>query len=291
MPGRHTWKGFLRLSLVTVPVKAYTANAPGGGEIHLNQIHAPCHSRIRYKKTCPIHGEVPNDEIVSGYQYAKDQYVIVDPDELDKLWTDSDKAIQISSFVAPDAIDPVYFDGQTYYLAPDGPIGNKPYALLHDGLVRLKLHAVAQVVLRGKEQLVLLRPAGKVIAMTMLSYSSQIVKPSVIEPEIPSEQASPDESQLVEMLLKAHTATDFDIDQFKDAYTEKLTALIEAKVAGKEIVAPPPEEHPQVINLMEALKQSIAQVEGETPTEPKPPKKMARSVSKKGEPRQKRKSS
>lgn len=92
MAARPTWRGYLRLSLVSIPVRAFTGNAPDHGEIHLNQIHAPCHSRIKYKKTCPIHGEVPNDEIVSGYEYAKDQYVIIDPDELDKLRTESDKA-------------------------------------------------------------------------------------------------------------------------------------------------------------------------------------------------------
>jgi DNA end-binding protein Ku len=177
MPARHTWKGYLRLSLVTVPVKAYTANASGGGEIHLNQIHETCHSRIRYKKTCPVHGEVPTDEIVSGYEFTKGQFVVIDPTELDKLRTESDRAVQIAMFIAPDALDPVYHSGQTYYLAPDGPVGAKPYALLHDGMTRLGLHALAQVVLRGREQLVLLRPVGKVIAMTMRSYASQVVKP------------------------------------------------------------------------------------------------------------------
>ena len=101
MAARSSWKGYLRLSLVSVPVKAYTATTTGGGEIHLNQIHADCHSRIRYQKVCPIHGEVSNDAIVSGYEFAKGQFVVIDPDELDKLRTESDKAVQIATFVAP----------------------------------------------------------------------------------------------------------------------------------------------------------------------------------------------
>src|SRR5947209_12151689 len=116
MAPRSTWKGFLRINLVSVPVKAYTATASGGGEVRLNQLHKECHSRINYKKTCPIHGEVPNDEIVSGYEYSKGQYVVVDTAELDKLRTEDDKAIKIDTFVAPDAVDPVYYTGKTYYL-------------------------------------------------------------------------------------------------------------------------------------------------------------------------------
>jgi DNA end-binding protein Ku len=281
MPARHVWKGFLRLSLVTVPVRAYTANAPGGGEIHLNQIHATCHNRIKYKKTCPVHGEVPNDEIVSGYEFAKGQFVVIDPAELDKLRTESDRAIQVNTFVRPDALDPVYHSGQTYYLAPDGPVGAKPYALLHDGMVRLDLHAIAQVVLRGREQLVLLRPAGKVIAMTMLNYSSQVLRPEAFEPDVATDAGSPAETDLVDTLLRAQTAERLEFDKFKDAYTDKLTALIEAKVAGKEIVAPQEAaEHAQVLSLMDALKQSVDKIQGDVAG--KPPKKMAPSVSKKG---------
>src|SRR5262249_17899663 len=104
MPPRSSWKGFLKLSLVSVPVKAFTATASAGGEIHLNQLHAECHSRIQYKKTCPIHGEVSNDQIVSGYEYAKGQYVVVDTEELSKLRTEDDKAINIDVFISANTL-------------------------------------------------------------------------------------------------------------------------------------------------------------------------------------------
>src|SRR6476660_8038642 len=118
MAARSSWKGFIRLSLVSVPVKAYTATTSGGGAISLNQIHVDCHSRIKYQKTCPIHGELSSDAIVSGYEFAKGQFVVINPDEIDKLRSESDKAVQIDAFVSPEIIDPVYFSGKNYYLVP-----------------------------------------------------------------------------------------------------------------------------------------------------------------------------
>lgn len=274
MATRPSWKGYLRLSLVSVPVRGFTATA-SGGEIHLNQVHKDCSSRIRYKKTCPIHGEVPNDEIVSGYEFAKGQFVVIDPDELDQLRTESDKAIQISTFIEPAAVDPVYHSGQTYYLAPDGRIGEKAYVLLRDGLGKLGLHAIAQVVLHGKEKLVLLRPLGKLLAMTMLEYPSHVTAPAALEDQVPDEQATRPEMDLVETLIKSHKAKRFDLAEFKDRYTETLSKLIEAKVAGKEIVRPTEPEHVQIVNLMEALKQSVEKSRGSV--EEAPPKRMAAS--------------
>jgi len=105
MAPRSCWKGFLRLSLVAVPVKAYSASTSGGGEIHLHQLHAHCHRRIRYHKVCPLHGEVQNDAIVSGYEYTQDQYVVVDPAELDQLRNAADHAVTIAEFIAPAGLD------------------------------------------------------------------------------------------------------------------------------------------------------------------------------------------
>ena len=116
---RPSWSGSIRLSLVTVPVKAFTALESEKDRISLNQLHEECHSRIRYKKTCPIHGEVPTDEIVMGYEYGPDQYAIIDTDEINKLRSQADRAVTIERFVSPDTIDPMYYSGQNYYLLPD----------------------------------------------------------------------------------------------------------------------------------------------------------------------------
>jgi len=277
MAARSSWKGFLKLSLVSVPVKAYTATASGGGEIHLNQLHGECHSRIQYKKVCPIHGEVKGDEIVSGYEYSKGQYVVVDPDELNKLRTEDDKAIKIDTFVAPGTFDPVYYSGKGYYLVPDGPVGEKPYVLLHQAMVEENRHAVAQIVLHGREQTVLLRPLEKLLVMSVLNYDHQVTKPSAFEEEVPQVDIAAQELKLAKTLIGVSTAKTFDFAAYKDVYTEKLTKLIEAKIAGEEIVAAPVHEHAQIINLMDALKASVANAQQKEAAEAKPPKKMAPS--------------
>src|SRR5688572_32545593 len=126
---RAVWSGFIRFSLVSMPVKAYTAAVSGGGGAPaLNQLHRDCNSRINYKKVCPVHGELSSDQIVSGYQFAKDQYVIIDTEELDKLRPKSEKDIAIAAFIKPDVVDPVQFSGKSYYLLPDGQVAQRPYA-------------------------------------------------------------------------------------------------------------------------------------------------------------------
>lgn len=298
MAARSSWKGYLQLSLVSVPVKAYTAVSSGSGPIRLNQLHEECHSRIRYQKTCPVHGEVASDEIVMGYEFAKGQYVVVDPDELDKLRSESDKAVRVDAFVPSDAIDPVYHSGRTYYLVPDGPVGQKPYALLRQSMQEEGLCGIAQVVISNREQLVMVRPLENLIAMTVLEYDDQVKKPAAFEDELTETTSAAEEVKLTKTLLSAMTRDDLDLSQYKDQYVEKLTQLIEAKVEGKELVTPPAEDHPPVINLMEALKASVQQVRVPTQTaaaRKKPARKMAaskksRTVKKKAASKAKRKS-
>lgn len=291
MAPRSTWKGFLKLSLVSVPVKAYSATTTSSSGIHLNQLHAECNSRINYKKTCPMHGELGKDDIVSGYEYAKDQYVVIDTDELKKLRTEDDKAVNIKNFIKPEDLDPIYQSGKTYYLVPDGPVGEKPYSVLLQGMVEQDRYAIAEVVLHGKEQVVLLRPMDDLLAMTVLNYDNEVVKPETFKDEVPHAEASKDEMALVKTLIDASTAKKFDFSAYKDLYTERLSKLIEAKVAGQEIVAAPAQEHAHVINLMDALKQSVAQIQGEAAPAEKPAKRMAPSKDKAAAPVRRRKSS
>src|SRR5688572_11333973 len=150
MAPRTSWKGFLKLSLVSVPVKAYTANNPDE-EIRLNQLHAECHGRVRYKKVCEQHGELKSEDIVAGHEYAKDQYVVIDEEELAAVRKKSDKSVSIDGFVSPEKIDPIYVAGRTYYLLPDGVAGKRPYALLVRGMGEANVVAIAQVVIAGRE--------------------------------------------------------------------------------------------------------------------------------------------
>ncbi len=258
MPPRSSWKGFLKLSLISVPVKAYSASA-SGTSIRLSQLHQGCHSPVKYQKVCPIHGELATEAIVSGYEYSKGQYVEIDPEELQKLRTKSEKAITIDGFLQPQDIDSVYYGPKTYYLVADGPVGEKPYRLLHDAMVKEGVYAVAQVVLSRKERLVLLRPYGRLLTMTTLYLTHEVKMPESFEDEVVLDRVlSDDELGLAKRLIEAWTMRDFDLGHYKDAYREKLTELIEAKVEGKEIVTAPIPEEPEVLNLMEALKESVA---------------------------------
>jgi DNA end-binding protein Ku len=258
---RSVWKGSLRFSLVSVPVEAFTAAETGDGEIRFHQLHEKCHSRIRYKKTCPIHGEVPNDEIVSGHEYAKDKYVVFEPGELSKLRPEGDRSISIDTFVNPDEIDPIYFDGRTCYLVPDSAAAEKPYAVLCQAMTKLARYGLAAVILHGKEELVLVRPLDGLLTMTMLHYASQVRGPGVIKDELPKVSVNPREVKLAQQLIEASTDENFDFSKYEDQHTAELRNLIEAKVKGKEIVAPPAESEEEVpiINLMDALRKSVQQ--------------------------------
>ena len=261
MAPRSSWKGFIKLSLVSVPVKAYTATQ-SGAEIRLNQLHAECNSRIKYQKTCPNHGEIPNDEIVSGYEFAKGQYVVVDPEEVQKLRKQSDSSIEIQGFIPADQVDPLYHSGRTYYLVPDGPVGQKPYALFRHGMDDGEVVAFGQIILSGKEQKVLLRVVDGMIAMTVLQYAEKVRQPKAFEDEVQEPALSEQEIALTRTLIEASKIPDFDFAAYRDEYVSQMTELIQLKVEGKEIVEVTEAEEPQIINLMDALKASIANAMG-----------------------------
>jgi DNA end-binding protein Ku len=276
MAGHAYWKGFLRISLVSIPVKAYAATK-SSEKISLNQLHAECHSRIQYRKTCPIHGEVSSDEIVSGYEFEKGKYVVIDPDELEKLRTERDKSIDVSTFVSSDEIDPLYHAGRNYYLLPDAPIGQKPYQLVHHAMAEQGVQAVAQVVLSKKEQLVLIRPVDDLLVMTALNFAAEVRTPASFVDELAKSTATKPEQQLTKQLIEAMTAEKFDLESYHDEYTRKLSQLIEARVAGQELVASPAQaSEPQVINLMDAIKASMKQIKIPK-TSAKPARKVAPS--------------
>jgi DNA end-binding protein Ku len=250
----------LKLSLVSVPVKAFTANETSA-EVHLNQLHKGCNSRIKYQKVCPEHGELAQDQIVSGYEYAKDEYVVVDPEEVDKLRTKADRAVNIDGFVPADAVDERYFSGKTWYLLPDGPAGERPYALLHHGMNENAVCAIAQVVVSGREQLVLVRPHGKLLVMTGLHYPKKVRAADEFAGELADIDVKPEEMALTNTLIGATKVADFDLQRYKDAYVDKLQKLIQMKVEGREVVVAPDHEEPRILNLMDALKKSVAEAQ------------------------------
>lgn len=268
MAARSVWKGYIRFSLVSIPVKAYTATASGGGKITLNQLHKDCGARIKYQKVCPVHGELKAEDIISGYEFNKDQYVTIDAEELARLRSKSDKTIGIEAFVPRDAVEPRYYSGRMLYLVPDGMIGKKPYAMLHQIMQQEKRVAFSTGVFSNKDQIMVLRPVGKLIAATFLSYQEEVRSPAEFEPEVPDVEIEKKELELARTLVGQLSEDQFDFASYKDTYDAALEKLVEAKVAGKEIVAPPTEEEPQVINLMEALQKSLDAAKAKA----KPPK-------------------
>lgn len=272
MAARSSWKGYLRLSLVTVPVKAYPV-ASSGNEIRLNQLHSKCHNRIRYQKVCPVHGEVPPEEIVRGYEYSKGHYVVVEEEELEQILPENERAVEIDTFIPSEQIDPAYQSGKTYYLLPDGAIGQKPYQLLHQALVESNLHGIARAVLYQRDRVVLLRPVERLLAMSVLYMKADVTPPSALEDELPEAKATKDELRLTNQLVQSLRRDDWDLGEYRSRYHEQLSELIEAKAAGRELVTPPPSEAPQVINLMDALKASLEQI-------PVPEKKKAAAAPK-----------
>ena len=259
MAARPVWSGFISFGLVTVPVRAFSSSNSLESDVKLNQLHKECHSRIQYKKVCPLHGELRQDEIISGYEFATGQYVTFDPAELEKLRSAKDKTINITAFIPPDSVDPVYHAGGTYYLAPEGAVAQKPYSLIHKVMVKEGQYAFAQVVLRDREQIVLLRPMGKVLAMTFLNYAEAVREPAEFEKEVLPADVDPRELEWAKTLASALAAGEFDLGEYPDKYKQNVRRLIESKVKDEEVIAPPPEEAPATVsNLMEALQKSVA---------------------------------
>jgi len=259
MAPRATFKGFLRLSLISVPVKAFTSTN-SGGDIRLNQLHEECNSRVKYQKVCPTHGVLASDEIVMGYEQSKGSYVVIDPDELSeirKAKKENDKCIEIDGFVPKDELDPMYFSGRTYFLLPDGPVGQKPYQLLRQSMLDNGLYAIARAILSAREQLVVVRPIDELLGISVLTYASKLNSTSSFDEELVTSKFSKEELNLTQTLIDASLIKDFDMSSYKDGYTDTLTTLIDKKISGEEIVAAPDPEEPKVINLMDALKASV----------------------------------
>jgi DNA end-binding protein Ku len=241
---------------VSFEVQAVNAEIKEKAEVHFHLLHEPDHQRIHYAKVCPKHGEVPNDEIVEGYEYTKGKYVEFDKEELDELRTQSERALTLDAFISADEIDPIYFDGRMYYLIPSGTSSNEPYALLEAAMERQHKCGIGQVVFSGREQLALVRPLDGVLTMSMLNYDAEIRKPAEIKSDFARPEANSRKLRLAEQLITSWHEGKFDFSDYKDRYRQKVKQAIEAKKKGVQISAPE-EEEPEVINLMDALKRSV----------------------------------
>jgi DNA end-binding protein Ku len=256
---RASWRGQLRFGLVSFEVQAINAQNKEQAEVHFHLLHEPDQERIHYAKICPKHGEVPNDEIVEGYEYAKGKYIEFEKEELDLLRSEQEKALTIDAFVPEGEIDPIYFDGRMYYLMPSRPEASEPYTLLEAAMTKKKRWGIGQVVFSGREQLAVVRPMHGVLVMSMLNYDAEIRKPEAIRSEFTRARTTPSKQRLAEDLVAKWQDKNFDLSAYKDHYREKVQQAIKAKEKGLPIEAPE-EEEPEVINLMEALQRSVARV-------------------------------
>jgi DNA end-binding protein Ku len=242
--------------LVAIPVKLFTANQSSNA-ISFNLLHKEDGSRLKQQYICQKDGAiVERDDMVKGYEFAKDQYVRFAPEEIKALEEVGSHAVEISEFVPIESIDPVYYD-KTYYLAPDKGAA-KPYALLTEALKVAGRCGVGRWAARGKGYLVILRPIGDVLAMQQLHYAADVRRAT--EVEIPKPEVKPAELKLAQQLIDAQTAEKFDPDAYRDEVRGRIEAAIKKKVdEGQEItmIEPAPAGDGKVIDLMEALRASL----------------------------------
>jgi DNA end-binding protein Ku len=251
---RPYWTGFLKLSLVTIGVRLYTA-ATEKERVHFHQIHEPSGERVRQQLIVPGIGPVERSDIVKGYEYEKGRYVTVDPDDLKRLKLETTDTIDIVEFV--DDIDPIYFDAP-YYLVPDGSVAEEGYRVIREALRETGKIAVGQVVINGQERIIALRPLGTGLLGNALRYEEEIRKPEDFFGSIAGDAIDEDQLAIMDQIIKRKTRA-FDAGKFVDHYQQAVRELIDQKLEGKAPAAQEPERRPaQVINLMDALKRSLA---------------------------------
>ncbi len=257
MAARATWKGYLKISLVNIPVRVFPAT-DAAATISFNQLHRECRSRIQQKKWCPTcQTEVATADLVKGYEFEKGKYVVVDDDDLAKVKLESTRVINVVQFTDASVIDPVYVE-RPYYLAPDGQVAADAFAVMRESMKDKA--AVGKVALYGREYLVAIRPRESGLVMYTLRHASEVRAMSEIEElkTVPA-KIKPDELKLARQVI-GNFEVGGDLTQYKDNYQEELRRIIDAKIAGEEIVAPMDEAPPKVVNLMEALRQSLERV-------------------------------
>src|SRR5438477_534241 len=271
MAARATWKGYLKISLVNIPIKVFPATE-SSGSISFNQLHAECQTRIQQKKWCPhCEREVSNTEIVKGYEFEKGRYVIMSDEDIEKVRPESTRVIDLVQFSDADALDPMYVD-RTYYLAPDGGVAAEAFAVMRDGM-RGKI-GIGKLALYGREYLVAVRPFERGLVMHTLHHAAEMRGIDSVD-ELNSVPATvkPEEMKLARQVIQTFEQP-LNLADYKDEYRAGLQAIIDAKIAGEEIVATSPEAPPKVVNLMDALRKSLDTVSANK-------KKPAKAVSEK----------
>jgi len=254
MAARPTWKGYLKISLVNIPIKVFPAT-DAGATLSFNQLHGECQTRIQQKRWCPkCEKEVPNTDIVKGFEFEKGRYVVMEEEDIEKVRVESTRVINLEKFTDDTAIDPIYLE-RPYYLAPDGPVAREAFAVIREGMQGKA--GIGKVALYGREYLVKVQPREQGLIMYTLRHAAEIRSMEAIDEltEMP-EKVKPEEVKLARQVMGTFEGT-VDLQEYRDDYQVGLREIIDAKIEGREIVAPEIEAPPKVVNLMEALRKSL----------------------------------
>jgi DNA end-binding protein Ku len=247
------WRGHLTFGLVSFPVRLFSAAR--GETISFNLLHKEDNSRIKQVTYCQAEDKpIPRTDLVKGYEYQKDRYVVIEDEEIKAVAPKTAKVMEILEFVKSAEVDPIYFES-SYYLTPDEG-GQKPYALLFEALRQSEYHGLAKIAMHNREHIVILRPDRKGILLHTMYYQDEIRE--VEEFHTNADLVKPKELELAKHLIEALVA-DFEPAKYHDTYRENLKKMIEAKVEGREVVETPEAHVTPVIDIMEALKKSLAE--------------------------------
>jgi len=272
---RTIWNGSISFGLVTIPIGL--AVAQQRKDVSFRTLHRECGTPIKQKRWCPKHErDVEADELVKGWEFTKGQFVMVEESDFEAVALTRSQSVDIVSFVPVEDVDPVYFD-RAYYLAPaDADAQRKPYVLLLEAMKQTGLGAIGKFVLWGKENLCLIRPLGDSLALETLYFAEDIRSRAEIDEAVAETNLADAELAMAVQLVES-MKDDYDPAAYANEYREQLRAMLEAKLAGEEITTPEPAPVAPVIDLMEALKQSVEQATGKREAAKKPARKKAAS--------------
>jgi DNA end-binding protein Ku len=262
---RTTWNGSISFGLVSIPVGLAPATKPAAraSDISFRMLHRECMTPIKQKRFCPTHErDLGPDEIVKGWEVSKGQFVLVEEEEIEALQSQDDsRSIEIARFVDASEVDPIYFD-RTYFLVPaQAPAARRPYVLLLNAMRETGMAALGRFVQQGREKLCLIRPKGDALALETLFLSADVYSQAEIEEAVEETGVKDPELALARQVIESLSG-DFDAAELQSDYRRDLRALLEAKLAGEEVAAPPPvaDEAP-VVDLMEALRRSVEEAQ------------------------------
>lgn len=254
MAARPTWKGYLKISLVNIPIRVFPAT-DSAATVSFNQLHGECQSRIQQKKWCPkCSRELTTSEIVKGYEFEKGHFVVMNDDDIAKVRPESTRVINLLQFADAASLDPIYYE-KPYYLAPDGDIAGEAFAVMRDGMAGKA--GIGKLAIHGREYLVAVQPRDRGFVMYTLRQAAEVRSMGAIEEldRVPS-KIKPQEAQLAKQVIDTFHG-ELDLANYRDDYQAELRRVIDAKIAGQEIVAPEEETPAKVVNLMDALRRSL----------------------------------